>query len=517
MPYVNLDIPAGVSSNGTKYQAKGRWYSANLVRWTEGAMGPIGGWTKMLDSDSAAIDLTKPVRGILGWRSNAQAAYLATGDSHFAYGITGGVVTDITPADFSTGGAGGSSSEGQYGNSTYGTGLYGQGAAGEVSAVVEANSWQFDNFGEELVGTAYSDGRIFVWDLNPANNLAPIDSEAPVLCKGVVVTPERFVVALGGKGQVTGLEDSSADGRRVIWCDQENYSDWDPTTTGGQAGDFILPGPGQLMCGARMRQETLLWTDVDLFSMRYIGGLLVYSFVQVGSNCGIISRRAHAEVDGRSYWMGHRGFYMYDGFSQPLRCDISDTVFSDINLYESSRFAAWSNSEFNEVWFSYASSESEEVNKVVAYNYLEDHWSGPWDLVRTDGIDRSVFRTPVMADSSGGLYYHETGTTMLDEDDATALVPSAESGPYEIGKGDKTLTVRRYIPDEHTAGDVAMTIKGSLYPTDSESEWGEQSVTVGEISDVRFTARQVRLGISQSQTGWRFGKPRLEIVERGRR
>lgn len=515
--YVPLKIQPGVFRNGTRYQAKGRWYLANLVRWTEGAMQAIGGWAKIQDSDDTNLDLTDPVRGLLGWRANSAAPYLAMGTYDKAYGFTGGVLTEITPAGFTAGEETATVTIGAYGAAAYDAGVYGMGAGGGGGTTTEANSWQFDAFGEELVACAFSDGKIYHWDLVPTNALVEVGGEPPDDCTGVVVTPERFLVALGGKGNVTSVtDDQTDDQRRVIWSDQENYDVWDPTVSGSQAGDFILSGVGAIRCGARNRNETLIWTEVDLFAMRYIGGVLIYSFVQVGANCGIISRRAHAEVDGRSYWMGHRNFFMYDGFAKPLPCDIGDEIFNDLNSVQTSKISAWSVSEFNEIWFTYPSSGSDEVNKVVSFNYLENHWSGPWDLVRTDGIDKNVWGTPVMTDSQGGVYYHESGTQMLDESDADGNhVPAVESGPFEIGGGDEVMTVNRYIPDETTYGDMAATLCAAFYPTDTSED--SQAIIVGEISDVRLTGRQIRLKFEQTVAGWRFGVPRLEIIKRGRR
>lgn len=517
--YVSLKLPPGVFRNGTKYQAKGRWYKANLIRWSEGVMSAIGGWEKVLDSNDAALDLTDPVRGLLGWRSNGQAPYLAFGTKGAAYGFSDGVLTDITPGGFSTGGEDATSSAGGYGSGAYGAGAYGAGSDAGTGAVVEANSWQFDSFGEQLIGCAYSDGKIYYWDLNVSNDFVVVSASAPVGNKGVFVTPERFVVALGGGNYAT---PGTADGRQLAWCDQEDYTEWNPAASASQAGDFILPGAGQLMCGARNRTESLLWTDVDLFAMRYIGGRLVYSFAQVGANCGIISRRAHAEVDGRSYWMGHRGFFLYDGFAQPMTCEISDAIFGDMNTYQKSKIVAWPASAFNEIWFAYPSSSSNENNRIVVYNFLEDHWSGPWGIdetspiVRTDGIDRSVTGSVVTVDSEGGVYYQETGTNMLAEDDATTLVPKAETGPFEIGAGDNLVTINRYIPDENTYGDVDMDIYAAMSPTDP-TEDQQTDLTMAEITDVRITGRQIRLKIEQVVPGWQFGVPRLEVIQRGRR
>jgi hypothetical protein len=105
---------------------------------------------------------------------------------------------------------------------------------------------------------------------------------------------------------------------------------------------------------------------------------------------------------------------------------------------------------------------------------------------------------------------------MLAENDQTALIPKAETGPFEVGAGDKLVTINRYIPDENTVGDVDMDIFARMYPTDP-TEDSQTSLTMAEITDVRLTGRQIRLKIQQVVAGWQFGKPRLEVVERGRR
>ena len=44
MPLIPLKIPAGVVKNGTVFQQANSWNDANLVRWHEGTMQPVGGW-----------------------------------------------------------------------------------------------------------------------------------------------------------------------------------------------------------------------------------------------------------------------------------------------------------------------------------------------------------------------------------------------------------------------------------------------------------------------------------------
>jgi len=50
--YIPLKLPPGIYRNGTQYQSAGRWYDANLVRWYDGTLRPIGGWRKRTYSGS---------------------------------------------------------------------------------------------------------------------------------------------------------------------------------------------------------------------------------------------------------------------------------------------------------------------------------------------------------------------------------------------------------------------------------------------------------------------------------
>jgi hypothetical protein len=501
MPYIPLKLPPGVYSNGTKYQSKGRWYSANLIRWSEGVMEAVGGWLEQVGSVN--IDVTDPIRGVFNWRDDSDAVRFLYGTHDKLYHFAAGTETDVTPAVFTAGVSDATLTAGQYDVDNYDTGKYGEGD--EASATLtEANTWQFDNYGPIPIACAYSDGQILDWDLNVANNFVAV-TNAPTSCRGVVVTPERIIVALGAGG----------DPRKLSWSDQADRTIWSAAST-NTAGDYFLPGQGELQCGKRLPTETIILTDVDAFAMRWIGGSLIYRIDAVGNNCGAVSRQALTTAEGRAFWMSKRGFFKYEGgFAQPIPCPISDSIFDSLNTSQRSKVAAWANARFHEVWFSYP--VSDECDRVVSYNYLENHWSGPWDLERTSGMDAGAYTFPILADASGQLYEHENGHLYLDTDGSTDLAGeiTAETGPIEIGAGDRVMMVRRYVPDEDTVGDCDMDLYAALYPTADEDS--QTSITIGELTSTRLTGRQVRLKLTQVSAGWQFGVPRLEVVQRGRR
>lgn len=55
MPLVKLDIPAGVYSHGVDLDSKGRWLDSSLVRWTNNAPQPVGGWNLFSELDQFVV------------------------------------------------------------------------------------------------------------------------------------------------------------------------------------------------------------------------------------------------------------------------------------------------------------------------------------------------------------------------------------------------------------------------------------------------------------------------------
>ena len=160
MPLIPLKIPAGVYRNGTDYEGSGRWRDANLVRWSQGSMRPVGGWKERFTTDVNA-----PPRAMHAWVDNSVNSRIAMGTyNKLWYVNVGGATKDITPPTFELGAVAALTNTG-YGGGYYGTSLYSR--KRPYSGVFqEADSWTLDNWGEYLIACSTSDGRIFEWDLD---------------------------------------------------------------------------------------------------------------------------------------------------------------------------------------------------------------------------------------------------------------------------------------------------------------------------------------------------------------
>ena len=333
---------------------------------------------------------------------------------------------------------------------------------------------------------------------------AEIIANAPTSNKGLIVTEERFIFALGAGGNP----------RKVQWCDRENNTLWTPAAT-NEAGDIELQTSGQIEAAIRTRGQTLIITDVDAHTARYIGPPYVYGFERVGTSCGIISRQAAADVDMGVFWMGNGGFYRFDGnLVSEIPCDVHDYVFGDMNTSQKSKTWAFTNGQFGEIWWFYASSDSTEVNRYVAFDYKENHWL-IGNLSRTSGASRGVFEYPMLLNASSVLHDHEVGISYAV--DGVEQSVFAESGPISIGNGDNIMQVTDLIPDEKTQGDVDVTFKSRFYPHDTEYTHGPY--TPSSPTAVRFSGRQIRMRVEGDApyAAWRVGTMRVDAKAGGRR
>lgn len=477
-PTVSAAVGAGDTMVATAKSPHSTGTGGNLLTTTEGLANGSWAAATLLGGTIGAVP-----RSMLAWSLNTGiASVLAIGTNARVYVFSQGVLTDLTPSDLTAGIVDSTFSVGLYGSGNYGALNYGTGDEAQ-GTLTEAGVWQLDTFGQFLVACLKSDGRILSWDADTSNDLSEVDASAPTTCSSLVVTPERFLVALGAGG----------DPRKVQWPDQESLTVWTATAT-NSAGDFILPGSGALMTGKKGKRETLLWTETSLFAMRFIGGTLIYSFTLVSHGCGIISRNAVSMVGGSAaVWMGKRSFFKYDGFVTPLPSDVSDFVFNDFNDDQRAKVVSFPISEFGEIWWLYPTADSQECDRYVTWNHRENHWA-VGKLDRTSGVDRVPFDFPNMGDSAGAVYDHERGFV---RDDNPAF---AESGAIEIGQGDRLMEITRVIPDEKTLGDVQVSLFGSLYPTATESVTGPFAAS--EPTDVRVTARQVRFKVAETGMVW---------------
>ena len=383
-------------------------------------------------------------------------------------------------ANASDTGNGGSSTVGTYQINTglntfvsgtgWGAGAWGAstwGSASSVSAAGQLRLYSQDNFGEDLIFNARGGG-IYYWDESSGATTRAIEigslsgaSNTPTIALQVMVSDiDQHVIAFG----TNPIGSSTIDPLFVRFSDQENAADWTPTATNTAGGVRINSG-SQIIGAVQARQEILIWTDVSLHSMRFVGSPFIFEFTRLSSDISMISPNAAVNARGAVYFMDRGNFYVYNGAVQPLPCTVKDHVFSNLNQDQAFKVFAAENNDFNEViWFYPVGTGDTEITNYVSYNYEENLWA-VGTLARGTWIGAGTRNKPLATTAINGgnnyLYEHEVG---FDDDDQP-MTAYIESGDVELGEGEYFMYMNRIIPDftfsGHTGDATAdIVIKG---------------------------------------------------------
>ena len=447
---------------------------------------------------------------------------------------------DAVSANASDTGNGGSSTVGAYQINTglntfisgtgWGAGTWGFGTWGSSSAVSSAGQlrlWSQDNFGEDLLFNIRGGG-LYYWDESSGTGARAVNitslggaSNVPTVALQVMVSDtDQHVIAFGANP----IGSSNIDPLFIRFSDQEDVTDWTPTATNSAGGVRI--NSGSLIVGAvQTRQEILIWTDVSLHSMRFVGAPFIFEFTRVSSDVSMISPNAAVNARGSVYFMDRKNFYVYNGSVQPLPCSVKDFVFSNLNQDQAYKVFAAENNDYNEVtWFYPVGSSDTEITNYVTYNYSENLWSvgtlsrGAW----AGGTTRQYpLATTAIDGDNNYLYEQEVGY----DADGEAMTAYIESGDLEMAEGEYLMFMSRIIPDFTFNGDQSdasanIVIKGSDFPLETATTLSTSVVTPSSTqSYVRNRARHsiVRVESTGSGYGWRLGDLRFDMQPDGRR
>ena len=422
----------------------------------------------------------------------------------------------------------------------WGVGTWGREGWGEAATINLATDtlrlWTHDNFGEDLI-INIQNGGIYYWDLTTGtgsravalSDLAGANSTPTIATQVLVSDIDRHVIAFGCDSEFNvGVQDPLL----IRFSDQENVADWEGRTD-NTAGDLKLGSGSRIVAAVETKQQVLVFTDASLYAMQYVGPPFTFGINLVSENTTIRSPKSVVAVDDAVFWMGLNEFYVYNGNVQKLPCTVRDYVFSDFNEFQAEKCFASLNSAFSEIWWFYPSSSSDNVDRYVVYNYVQNVWY-IGSLVRTAWIDRGVNENPIAAARDGYLYTHETGFDDGSTNPASAISAYIESSQFDIGEGEQFSFVRRLIPDITFRTSTAetpvanFTLKARNFPGGTYLQENAKTVTkiasvpVEQFTDdvhLRLRGRSMALKVDSDGTGigWRLGSPRIDIKTDGRR
>ena len=501
--------------------ANGGYISGDFVTFS--GASAVGGLT-LNGEYQLTIDTTAINTYFITASSNASSSATGGGTVTAAYQINTGAAS-VTPL---TG----------WGAGPWSAGAWGVG----VPSDVQIRLWSQANFGEDLI-FAPRGGDIYFWDATAGltsrgvtlASIAPVGANVPSVQDLILVSDiSRFVFCFG----CNDLASATKNPMLIRWSDQENATQWTPAAT-NQAGSLQLSRGAEIIAAKQARQEVLVWSDSALYALQYVGAPVVWGAQLVGENISIASQNAVAYANGVAFWMGIDKFYMYDGRTQPLPCNLRKFIFNDFNTAQYRQVFAGTVESYHEVWWFYCSAESDTADRYVVYNYLDNIWYyGTMD--RTAWLDSGLRDYPLAATYSNNLVNQEEGVDDNELGASTPIHAYASTAEFDLDDGHQFNFIWRVLPDITFDGSTTESPSAvmTLLPMQNSGPGYNSPASVGgsnngtitrsavlpiekftEQLNTRVRGRQMTMKIESTEAGvtWQLGSPRLDMRPDGRR
>lgn len=421
-----------------------------------------------------------------------------------------------------------------YGDYGYGTGPYGEGPTPSPAGgtPITAIDWTLDHYGGFLVACP-ANGPIFLWNPQSGLNTAQIIAQAPVKSTGIFVSMSAEIIVAYGSS-VLGIQDPLL----INWCTAGDYTQWTATVS-NLAGSFRLSRGSRIVGGLQGPQYALIWTDLHLWSMTFIGSPDVFSFTELAAGCGLAGKFAAGVLGTTVYWMsytppetpglavGSGQFYALPsgGSVTPVPCSVWDFIFDTVDLNNIYKIQCCVNSTFGEIsWFFPIKGGNGENAAYVKFTPQFSCWDYGY-LGRSAWIDQTVFGPPIGADATSNyIYQHETS----NDADGAAMGENFTTGYFALSNGQDQVFCDQVMPDmkfgKMGAGQTAvvdLTFNYSDYATGSivyATPTYTMSSSGPQYLNPRFRARLASLTVGNSSVGswWRLGGLRMRTASDGR-
>ena len=376
-----------------------------------------------------------------------------------------------------------------YGMGRYGTGLYGTALVSD-SGRRFPRIWFHDLFGTNIVTTPGNAGGVYQWD--GSSDTAPVlVANAPTDVNYAFVS-DNILVTFG-----------SDQPNRIKASDQGDITNWTSSSTNQVFTDDI-EGAGLLWSHVSLNGTNLIFTNNQCYTFRYIGLPFVWE-IKLKDDIGCIAPMARVVVNGVAYWMGENNFYQWRGgnvevvpSNSSAETTLLNYVFNNINRSQASKSFAWYNKRFNEIWFHYPSSSSNEVDRVARFHVADQHWTpDTFDRLAAE-YSRANLQVPRLIDSSGIFYRHEVGNNDADN----AMVWSLTTNRRDFGEDNVML--ESVIPDSIQNGNINFKIDAYSYP---QSTTAKNSKTI----EVTPTTEYVPLDVDGRFLQYTFSGNALDV------
>ena len=190
----------------------------------------------------------------------------------------------------------------------------------------------------------------------------------------VMVAHRQFIFALGI------IDDGKDIPDGVRWSAPADVGavpkNWDPLDNTSTAGIMSLGGSGGRIIGAlSLRDSLAVYREYGITMFDYVGGQYVWRARRIGTDVGLLSKDAVADVNGTHFFLTYGDVYVNDGnTTKSIASDKIIKRLSAIDKHNYNRAFALHNAANKEVWFCVPTTGYEYANKAFIFNYEYGSW-----------------------------------------------------------------------------------------------------------------------------------------------
>lgn len=280
--------------------------------------------------------------GFFSTRDNVGVSYSYAGDASALYRLSSAVWADATRA-----------SGGAYSTAT-------------------DDVWEFAKWGNYVIATNYSD---VIQSITMGDTAFTALSGSPPKARHMAVVREFLVL-----GNVTDYSSGAAVPNRVHWSGFDNIGTWTPALA-TQCDYQDLQGDGGWVQKVVGGEYGIVFQERSIWRMTYVGSPFVFQFDEIEPGMGTPAPNSVIKKGDRIFYLGQDDFFLfYGGASTPIGHNrIYKTFINDFDANYYQKICGMAHPVEPFVFWAYpgAGNTGGVPNKVLAYNWVANKWSGP--------------------------------------------------------------------------------------------------------------------------------------------
>lgn len=308
--------------------------------------------------------------------------------------------------------------------------------------------WRAAVLANVLVAT--NDNDQIVKYVGGANNLVALGGSPPSKARDVVMF-HNYLLLLN-------TEESAIRRRaRVRWSDLNAPETW----PAANFNDLLNQG-GQFGVGfGGIGDQMYAFLNGSIWQISYTGDdVTPFTFVIAHPSVGAISRHAIVAVDGRIFFAGNRGIYVFDGGTPRYIGQPVEGFWRTINKARLANVVGVVNERDNEVRFSFSTGSGTTNDTTICFDYVRETWAVDDGYQPTFWavLPETLPLQPVFGTAAGRVQQINTG---LFSDDGTAITAYCKTKPLDFGDPGRKRKVRKLVAvvDTSSVSDATVTFR----------------------------------------------------------